>query len=120
MDYKDIATRFPGAKKTGDGHSAKCLAHEDHNASLSIGKGEDGRTLLKCHAGCDTKQVVEVVGLEKRDLFPDGKETKPTVKNWKAEAEKYRRNRTPESDYALASIWGVPVAALALIALLGF
>jgi hypothetical protein len=36
---------------------------------LSIGEGDDGRVLLKCHAGCDHKQIVAALRLEERDLF---------------------------------------------------
>ncbi|TMV93600.1 hypothetical protein FGG78_04560 [Thioclava sp. BHET1] len=32
--------------------TARCPAHEDHAPSLSISNGNDGRLLLKCHAGC--------------------------------------------------------------------
>jgi hypothetical protein len=61
-------------KKSGKGHTAKCPAHEDRQASLSIGAGDDGRVLLKCHAGCTIDQIVSALGLTKADLFSqDGK-----------------------------------------------
>ncbi len=56
---------------------AKCPAHQDTNASLKIDRGEDGRWLLFCHAGCSTQAVVEAVGLAMADLMPD---TKPTAR----------------------------------------
>lgn len=58
-----------GVKKTKSGWSARCPAHEDRQASLSIGDGKDGRVLLKCHAGCDHKKIVSALGLDERDLF---------------------------------------------------
>ncbi len=60
---------FNGVKKTNGGWSARCPAHDDRNASLSIGEGRDGRVLLKCHAGCGLQKILAGVGLEERDLF---------------------------------------------------
>jgi hypothetical protein len=58
-----------GVKQTKSGWSARCPAHEDRQASLSIGDGKDGRVLLKCHAGCDYKKIVAALKLDERDLF---------------------------------------------------
>lgn len=55
-----------------------CPAHEDAKASLGIGRLDDGRVLLKCYAGCDTKNIVLALGLEMRDLFPDRRERGPS------------------------------------------
>ena len=46
-----------------------CPAHEDHEPSLSVSQGEDGRVLITCHAGCAPENVVAAVGLTMRDLF---------------------------------------------------
>jgi hypothetical protein len=64
-----ILAKFASVKKTKSGWSARCPAHEDRQASLSIAEGDDGRVLLKCHAGCDHKKIVAALGLEERDLF---------------------------------------------------
>ena len=69
MTAAEIAERL-GAKKTASGWAAKCPAHEDRNASLSITEGGDGRTLLHCHAGCDFSAVISAAGLRSADLFP--------------------------------------------------
>jgi hypothetical protein len=53
-----------------DGKSARCPAHDDRRASLSIAEGEDYRVLLTCFAGCKTEDVVKAAGLTMRDLFP--------------------------------------------------
>jgi hypothetical protein len=47
----DVAQRL-NAKRNGKGYMAKCPAHADRRASLSISEGRDGRVLLHCHAGC--------------------------------------------------------------------
>src|SRR5437667_12620177 len=67
----DLLAKFPDAKRDGKHWSAKCPAHEDHRASLSIGTGTDGRWLLKCHAGCTLGAILAAVGLKKRALFPE-------------------------------------------------
>ncbi len=59
------------AVKTSSGWQAKCPGHDDKNASLSISEGSDGRVLLKCHAGCGFKDIVNVMGLKISDLFND-------------------------------------------------
>lgn len=64
-----IMSKLPGAKLCGRGFAARCPAHEDRQASLSISEGEDGRVLLHCHAGCDAKNIVAKLGLTMRDLF---------------------------------------------------
>ena len=64
-----LLAKFATVKKTSSGWSARCPAHEDGQASLSIAEGRDGRVLLKCHAGCDHKKIVSALGVEERDLF---------------------------------------------------
>ena len=64
-----LLSKLGSVKKTKSGWSARCPAHEDRQASLSIAEGRDGRVLLNCHAGCDHKKIVAALGLEERDLF---------------------------------------------------
>lgn len=59
------------AKRSGKGWRAKCPAHEDHEPSLSISEGADGRALLKCFGGCSTENVLVALGLTPCDLSPD-------------------------------------------------
>jgi hypothetical protein len=65
-----VLDKLPGAKKSGNGWSARCPAHDDRKASLSLSECEDGRVLAKCHAGCDTSAILSAVGLTIADLFP--------------------------------------------------
>ena len=51
-----------------NGWAARCPAHEDRKASLSIGRSDDGRVLIHCHAGCTTDAVLQAIGLTFRDL----------------------------------------------------
>lgn len=58
-----------GARRTNTGWIARCPAHEDRSPSLSIHEGRDGRTLLKCYAGCDVAAIARALQLEVSDLF---------------------------------------------------
>ena len=46
-----------GGRKVGGGWMARCPAHEDRNPSLSIHDANDGKVLVRCHAGCDQARV---------------------------------------------------------------
>jgi hypothetical protein len=49
-----------------------CPNHEDSHPSLSVGVGADGRALIFCQAGCDTRNVIAALGLTWANLFPAG------------------------------------------------
>ena len=36
---------------------ARCPAHDDRKPSLSIRDADDGKVLVRCHAGCDQARV---------------------------------------------------------------
>lgn len=60
-----------GFRQTGENqYEARCPAHDDRIASLSICTGQDGRALVHCHAGCSTETVVTAMGITTKDLFP--------------------------------------------------
>jgi hypothetical protein len=54
---------------------ARCPAHDDRTPSLSIAQGDDGRVLLKCHAGCTHQAIAAALGIEARELFPPRTDT---------------------------------------------
>lgn len=59
-----------GTKRTGSkSHIACCPAHDDKNPSLVITEGDDGRILLKCHAGCSVESICTALGITITDLF---------------------------------------------------
>jgi putative DNA primase/helicase len=66
----ELATRLNG-RASGAGWVACCPAHDDRRASLSIGEGARGRTLLNCFANCGTDAIVSAMGLTMADLFDD-------------------------------------------------
>lgn len=51
-------------------YSAQCPCHKGSRQNLRIRLGDDGRKIiLHCHRGCETRDVVEAMGLQMRDLF---------------------------------------------------
>ena len=74
---ENLVSHLEGVRKSGNGYSAKCPAHEDRHASLTLSTGNDGRALVKCQAGCATRDIVAAIGLTMADLFPP-REAKPT------------------------------------------
>ena len=64
-----VLERLPDARRSGTGWTARCPSHQDVHPSLSVSVVEDGRVLLRCHAGCTSDAVVEALGLTMRDLF---------------------------------------------------
>jgi hypothetical protein len=66
----DLLAAFARCTKAGSGWSAQCPGHEDNRNSLSIHRGEDGRWLLKCHAGCALDAILQAAHLAVADLFP--------------------------------------------------
>jgi hypothetical protein len=66
------------AKPDRDGWRARCPAHDGKSdTSLSIAQGDDGRVLLKCHAGCTHKAIASALGLTESDLFPPRESAPP-------------------------------------------
>lgn len=61
--------RLANVKNSGSGWMASCPAHGGHDC-LTIDE-KDGRVLVHCFAGCDTRDVVEAVDLRLSDLFSD-------------------------------------------------
>jgi hypothetical protein len=64
-----LLSRLERVRKCGRGYIAKCPAHDDRSASLSVAEGDDGRALLRCFATCTPLEVVQAVGLTLADLF---------------------------------------------------
>lgn len=69
MTLDEFLDRCEGVRPSGNGYVAVCPAHEDREASLGITEGDDGRILLQCYAGCETKDIVEVMQIRFADLF---------------------------------------------------
>jgi hypothetical protein len=71
MSADRLLEKLDGVRATAPGRwIAKCPAHEDRRASLSIREADDDKTLVHCFAGCAVDDVVAAAGLELADLFP--------------------------------------------------
>jgi putative DNA primase/helicase len=66
----EVAFRLHG-RKSGRGFVANCPAHDDWEPSLSLNDGDDGRLLVRCHAGCEQRAVI--AALKELGLWPERK-----------------------------------------------
>jgi len=64
----DLLSLLSGVSRSGDGWIARCPAHDDHRNSLSV-HHRDGRWLLKCHAGCEWRDIIDALGVEAQAFF---------------------------------------------------
>lgn len=64
-------------RSTGSGWITRCPAHDDHDPSLSVSEGDDGRALFNCLAGCPPEAVLSALGLNAADLFNRDVSAKP-------------------------------------------
>lgn len=65
-----VLSKLDGVQQAGPGRwKALCPAHDDHDPSLSVSEGDDGRVLLWCWAGCPCDAICSALGLAVRDLF---------------------------------------------------
>lgn len=72
MTAQDILQRLRSVRGGRDQWTAQCPAHDDARNSLSVSEGQDGRILLKCHAGCSVEDIAGALGLSVKDLFAEG------------------------------------------------
>ena len=68
LSAADIAGAL-GGRKHGSYWTARCPAHDDNSPSLSISQGDNGRILVRCHAGCDSRDVI--AELDRRGLWSE-------------------------------------------------
>ena len=78
MSAEALLPRLDRVTRTGDGRwVARCPGHDDNGPSLSIRDVGDGRTLIYCFAGCETRDVLAAIGATWTDLYPPRKSTDP-------------------------------------------
>jgi putative DNA primase/helicase len=76
-----------GGHRAGATWMARCPSHDDRAPSLSISDRPDGKVLVRCHAGCDQRDVV--AALRDRGLW----EATGRISDRHAHS---RRNRVPD------------------------
>jgi putative DNA primase/helicase len=65
----EMIAKALGGRKAGSDWMARCPAHDDREPSLSIRVADDGKVLVRCHAGCDQERVISA--LRSRHLWPE-------------------------------------------------
>ena len=69
MTLTEVLQHFEGVTSKGNGqYMAKCPAHPDKKASLSIKQGDKGGIVLHCFAGCDNADILAAAGLTQDDI----------------------------------------------------
>jgi putative DNA primase/helicase len=68
MQFDVFLNHFQRVQKHGNYFSCQCPAHDDQKNSLSVSLDTD-KILVKCHAGCNTADVLKAAGLKMSDLF---------------------------------------------------
>jgi hypothetical protein len=102
-----VLSHLEGVRRSGAGWMARCPHHDDRQPSLSIKEGNDGRVLIRCHAGCPNLDVVTSAGLAFVDLFPPRSRERFKPRAWKGTI-----TMNPNGRPALASFGDDQVAAL--------
>jgi putative DNA primase/helicase len=64
----DLLAKLPDVEQTADGYLVHCPAHDDSKQSLRLTVSDAGKVLMRCRAGCETKDVVAALGMTMRDL----------------------------------------------------
>lgn len=94
MQFDEILTYFQIQKCYENRVQARCPCHDDRQASLTITKGRKS-ALVHCHAGCSFEDIIQKVGLKKKDLYF---EERPPGSSWRAYVES-REDRQIEAVY---------------------
>ncbi|MGH8882567.1 MAG: AAA family ATPase, partial [Stackebrandtia sp.] len=63
-----LLPELEAVKPAAGGFMARCPAHDDGKASLSISVGKEQPVVLKCFAGCESEDILAKLGLTWADL----------------------------------------------------
>ena len=75
MKLDALLSRLEKVKGRNGSYTACCPAHKDRSPSLAIRETSDGRILLHCFGGCPVNSILDAVGMDMTDLFPDRPES---------------------------------------------
>jgi hypothetical protein len=73
-----VLPRLEAVRPSGGAFMARCPAHDDGKASLSVATGRDQPVVFHCHAGCDPEDIIAKLGLTWEDL------SAPRPERWEA------------------------------------
>lgn len=63
-----VLPKLEGVRKSGGSFMARCPAHDDSTASLSLTDGKEHPVVFHCHAGCERDAILAAIGLTWDDL----------------------------------------------------
>ncbi len=87
MRAADLVKLIKGAKKSGDGYTGFCPAHDDTKIRSLSWCDKGGLIALKCHTGCKFSEIAAAMDREQREFFHDNGQ--PTVKKEISETYDY-------------------------------
>lgn len=70
MSLELFLSRLQKVKRNGNSWMACCPAHDDKTPSMTV-RDADGRILIHCFAGCDTRSILNAVGMDWEDVMPE-------------------------------------------------
>ncbi|HJE71680.1 AAA family ATPase [Pseudomonas oryzihabitans] len=111
-----VLSRLERPKKSGKHWIACCPAHEDRSPSLSVSESDDGKALVHCFAGCETRDVLGAIGLDLKDLFPNGLSVDQRLQYQRRSLEAARSHAQLLRDLAQANISTLSVEDLLIAA----
>ena len=72
MSASTLLEKLEGVRNTGPSKwISRCPSHADKSPSLAVRECDDGTVLIHCFAECQPLEILQAVGLELRDLFPE-------------------------------------------------
>lgn len=58
-----VLPKLDGVRPSAGAFMARCPAHDDGRASLSVAAGKEHPVVFHCHAGCDRDAILDAIGL---------------------------------------------------------
>ena len=77
LQYDSVLRKLSNIEDCGEYLKATCPAHDDRQASLSLAIGRTGHLVVKCHAGCSFREVLDAGGIEMKETFADSPSKSP-------------------------------------------
>ena len=82
-----LLPKLEGIRLSGGQYSARCPAHEDSRASLSVAEGKDQPVVLNCFAGCQPDDILAKIGLTWDALCNPREQDRATAGEWTPHGE---------------------------------
>lgn len=98
----EAVCRATNAKRNGNHYMGTCPCHEDGTQSLSVSRGAKVPVIVKCHAGCDTRDIHEALKAKGAPIFPE----KPLP----AQEPRKKKSRKRVAEYNYTDAQGKPVS----------